>query len=217
MTLGITKSYTPSAGQIGNSTGYNTDIAALFNAFANLETQTASLGGLTVTPTANSTTTLKVTNAAGTSIFSVDTTNSLVKFKTASIVAQNIATTRLTDDFSATVGSWTARTGGYVSLTTVKASAKVLVMVSSNWGAAGTEVKMRINRDSGTAYVYLRIFYNTAAMGTIWVGGTTLFSGLTAATHTFSVDVYGTTGTINNNCTTDSGEQRTFEIIAMEI
>lgn len=79
MTLGLTKSYSPSSGQVANSTSYNTDISALFNALSGLEAQTSTLGALTITPSANSTTILKVTNAAGTEIVSVDTTNSAFK------------------------------------------------------------------------------------------------------------------------------------------
>lgn len=78
MVLGIAKTYTPSTGQIPSSSSYNTDIAALFNAFSGIEAGTSTLANLTITPSANSTTTLNVTNAAGTSIFTVDTTNSLI-------------------------------------------------------------------------------------------------------------------------------------------
>lgn len=82
MALGITKTYTPSSGQATDASAYNTDLAALFNAFSGLEAQTSSLGGLTITPAANSTTTFKVTNTIGTSLLSVDTTNSSVIMKT---------------------------------------------------------------------------------------------------------------------------------------
>lgn len=81
MALGITKSYTPTSGQATDASSYNTDLAALFNAFSGLEEQTSSLGGLTITPTANSTTTFKITNATGTELLSADTTNSYLKLK----------------------------------------------------------------------------------------------------------------------------------------
>jgi len=50
MTLGLSKSYTPAAGEIANSTSYNTDITSLFNTFINMEADppTASIGNLSV-------------------------------------------------------------------------------------------------------------------------------------------------------------------------
>lgn len=81
MTLGITKSYTPTSSQIADPTAYNTDMAALFNAFSGLEAQTSTLGGLTITPSSNSTTLFKITNAAATELFSIDTTSSYLKLK----------------------------------------------------------------------------------------------------------------------------------------
>jgi len=50
MVLSLTKSYTPSAGQVANSTSYNTDIAALFNALSGLEAAppTSSFGNLAI-------------------------------------------------------------------------------------------------------------------------------------------------------------------------
>jgi hypothetical protein len=84
MALGISKTYIPIAGQVTDVSGYNTDISALFNAFSGLEAQTSSLGGLTITPTADSISTFKITNAAGTELLSADTTNSYLKLKTTS-------------------------------------------------------------------------------------------------------------------------------------
>lgn len=75
MVLGLTKSYTPTAGDVSNATSYNTDMAALFNAMSGLEAQTSTLGGLTITPSANSTTKFRVNNAAGEAIVTVDVTN----------------------------------------------------------------------------------------------------------------------------------------------
>lgn len=92
MTLGITKSYTPAAGDVALSGGYNTDVAALFNAFANLESQVSTLGGLTITPTANGTAVFKVTNATGTELLSADTTNSIFKVKSLGKISLNGAT-----------------------------------------------------------------------------------------------------------------------------
>lgn len=76
--LGISKQYTPSSIQVSNSAAYNIDIAALFNAISGLENQTSSLGGLTITPTANTVTTFKVTNVAGAAQIYVDTLNSSI-------------------------------------------------------------------------------------------------------------------------------------------
>jgi hypothetical protein len=78
MTLSLSKAYAPSALQAANSSAYNTDISALFNAFSGLEAQTSTLGGLTITPSSNGDR-FKVTNAAGTTIFNVDTTNTCVE------------------------------------------------------------------------------------------------------------------------------------------
>jgi len=79
--LTITKTYTPSLGSVLNSTGYNTDLSALFNNFINMEAQTTVSKGLTITPSINGTTKFKITNAAATELFSVDTTNSYIKIK----------------------------------------------------------------------------------------------------------------------------------------
>ena len=53
MTLGITKAYTPAAGETADSTAYNTDLAALFNAWAGLEadTPTSSLSNFAIDAT----------------------------------------------------------------------------------------------------------------------------------------------------------------------
>lgn len=75
MSLNLVKSYTPSLGQVASSSGYNTDISALFNAFIGLEAQTASLDGLTITPSANGTTTVNITDASGNALFIFDTLN----------------------------------------------------------------------------------------------------------------------------------------------
>ena len=77
MALNLSKSYTPVAGEKAVAASYNIDIATLFNAITGLETQTSTLGGLTITPSTNSTTTFKVTDASGTTIFDVDTTNGI--------------------------------------------------------------------------------------------------------------------------------------------
>ena len=75
MALGIVKLYTPSSSQVSDSTAYNTDMAALFDAFAGLEAQTSSLGGLTIVPSADGVAKFVVDNAAGNNILTVDTTN----------------------------------------------------------------------------------------------------------------------------------------------
>ena len=79
MALGLTKTYTPSSGDVANATTYNTDISSLFNAFTGLEAQTSTLGGLTILPTSNSATKFQIKNAAGTSLFSLDTTGATIK------------------------------------------------------------------------------------------------------------------------------------------
>jgi hypothetical protein len=78
MGLNLTKTYTPTAGDVANTTSYNTDISSLFNAFIGLEAQTSTLNGLKITPTSNAVSVFNVTNAAGTSIMAVDTTNSKI-------------------------------------------------------------------------------------------------------------------------------------------
>lgn len=83
MAFSITKSYTPSSGQISDATAYNTDVSALFNTINGLQDQTTTIGGLTITPSSNGTTKFLIQNAAGTELFSADTTNSAVKIKAA--------------------------------------------------------------------------------------------------------------------------------------
>lgn len=78
MTLGLTKTYTPAAGEVANAANYNTDIKALFDCFAGLEGQTSTLGALTIQPTTNSTGIFLIKKADGTVIFSVDSTNRLI-------------------------------------------------------------------------------------------------------------------------------------------
>lgn len=73
MALNLAKAYTPSSGQVANSSSYNTDIAALFNAFSGLEAQTSTLGALVVTPSANGATRFKVTDVAANVVFGVTT------------------------------------------------------------------------------------------------------------------------------------------------
>lgn len=83
--LTITKTYTPTVGSTLNSTSYNTDLSALFNNFIGLEAQTTVSKGLTITPSVNGTTKFKITNAAATELFSVDTTNSYIKIKSTGV------------------------------------------------------------------------------------------------------------------------------------
>lgn len=84
MSLGLSKAYTPVTKDVADPSAYNTDIAALFNAFSGLEAQSSTLGGLTITGTADSTTKFKVTNSAATELFSLDTTNLAVKVRATS-------------------------------------------------------------------------------------------------------------------------------------
>jgi len=53
MTLGLTKGYTPSTGDVANDSLYNTDLAAIFNTFAGLEadTPTSSMSNFAVDAT----------------------------------------------------------------------------------------------------------------------------------------------------------------------
>jgi hypothetical protein len=81
MALNLSKTYTPASGEVADSSGYNTDMSTVFNAFIGLEDQSSTLNALTITPTANSTTIFRVNNAAGTELISADTTNSYFKIK----------------------------------------------------------------------------------------------------------------------------------------
>lgn len=74
----VTKNYTPVNGQAADAPSYNTDIAAIVNTINGIDEQTTALHGVTVTPSTNSTETLKVTNVAGTSQLTVDTTGSQI-------------------------------------------------------------------------------------------------------------------------------------------
>lgn len=78
MVLGIVRTFPKSDPVLSKSMVYNTDIQNIFDAFTGLEQQTRTLGGLTITPAANGATTLNVTNAAGTSVVSVSTTDGTI-------------------------------------------------------------------------------------------------------------------------------------------
>lgn len=72
MALNLTKSYTPSSGQILDPQAYNVDISSLFNAFSGIENKTASLGGLKITAGSDDDNAkLTVTKADGTNVFRV--------------------------------------------------------------------------------------------------------------------------------------------------
>lgn len=104
MTLGISKAYTPAYDETSDESAYNTDIATLFNAFSGLEAQTSTLGALTITPSANSTTIFQITNAAGTELLSADTTNSCLKLKaTAKLYLDGGSDTYITEQVSNTM------------------------------------------------------------------------------------------------------------------
>ncbi len=100
MTLGITKAYDPASDgtAVANSSGYNTDIAALFDVFSGLEAQTSSLDALTITPAVDGTAKFRITNAAGTELLSVDTVSSYFKLKaTASLYFDGGTETYITE------------------------------------------------------------------------------------------------------------------------
>lgn len=166
MTLNISKNYSPGAGEQMNAVSYNIDISALFNAFGGLESQTSSLGGLTITPTSNSTSVFKVNDADGDAVFTVDTTNNYVKlaypsavgaegavyFSTSIVFANSVPTdTLFLSPGGTAVFSFTAAlTSSTKAITFSNATVKMTALPTSPTGSIGrlyidgTTLKVRI-------------------------------------------------------------------------
>ena len=136
------------------------------------------------------------------------------------VLHPNKASVLLTDNFNTNSTSFVTRTGATVSIT-LRGTA-CLLMVRSVWHGGthinDTNLIARINLDSGT-YRNLGMIgkSNSNINGNVkgFIGGTTLFTGLTSASHTFVFEVKENSGlTVYNNC---SEEEYVLEMIAMEV
>jgi len=199
MTLGITKSYTPTSGQVPAVLGYNTDVAALFDAFTNLEAQTATLGGLTITPLTNSIITFKTSNSSIASIFSVDTIDNVAKFTNYSVVSQNIGSSGQVNFIPLTTLAWANVASSAVSLTLLKESAKVMANVSFrairnsvNSGKLQFRIKM-VASDNTTTYKYLGGHHINLGDTDCTMNFPALLSSLNPDSYTFSLEIYNYT------------------------
>jgi len=104
---------------------------------------------------------------------------------------KNASYISMENDFTATTASFIARTGCVVSLLT-RASGRVVLSCNSAWGQNNSlgRAALRINVDSGASYYYLPTC--KAGMNTYELdrsNSTIIITGLTAATHTFQLEV----------------------------
>lgn len=79
MTLNVSRSLSFSEDRKVALEVYNTDVGLLFDVWEGIEDQSLSLGALTITPSVNATDIFKITNAAGTALITMDTTNAIFK------------------------------------------------------------------------------------------------------------------------------------------
>ena len=117
------------------------------------------------------------------------------------------------DDFSLNASSYLQRTGGAFSLIT---SGAVIISVRSTWRSnANANIYGRINRDSGTEY---RAFGSILSNGaqTLFLGGSALFTGLSAGSHDFGFEVRCDSGQAQNLCGS-LGEWFCFEMFGLEV
>lgn len=141
---------------------------------------------------------------------------------TKKVIGSNITSTLLSDDYSETGDgtTWATRTGATITITTTRASSKVLLTLRSVWTSNGSGgwLRLRINRDSTTEYRSLGSVNtpNTSATK-IHLDGTTLFTGLTLGSHTFTIEVQGENATGIRNLCSGYPDDETFEIIAQEV
>lgn len=146
---------------------------------------------------------------------------------------RNIESVSLADNFSSSSsGAWATRTGATVSITTTVPSGTVRLSVRSTWSltlsnVAGTYfgwISFRINVDSGSSYRTLGGIYHTDSGNSViysFVGGDTIFSGLSAGAHTFTLECKRSLGSAATNlCATVGGSENmenTCELIAEEL
>jgi len=141
---------------------------------------------------------------------------------TARVAGRNITFLSLTDNFETNSISYVVRTGGIVSID-VKSTGRVWFYITSCWtinlpASPVGDMFMRINRDSGTEYVYMgrsRYRYRTYPT-TIEYTKDYYFTGLSLGNHTFQseVRVYASVQKLINN---GSSDDINFRMFAMEV
>lgn len=150
MALNLAKAYTPTSGQVANSSSYNTDMATLFNAFSGIEAQTSTLGALTITPSANSTTIFKITNAAGTELLSADTANSSLKIKaTAKLYLDGGTDTYLSESAANTI-QFTGQGYSGIAFDFTTQNSSIVSIDNKTVDADNASVRFRKSRNSAT-------------------------------------------------------------------
>ena len=96
------------------------------------------------------------------------------------------------------------------------ATGAVIISVRSTWRSnANANIYGRINRDSGTEY---RAFGSILSNGaqTLFLGGSALFTGLSAGSHDFGFEVRCDSGQAQNLCGS-LGEWFCFEMFGLEV
>ena len=147
----------------------------------------------------------------------------------AMIVLPNINSIRLANAYSAPNNeNWNARTGAVITLTNTKSPGKILLSIRSQWytSDAGTDTPSnllyaRINRDSGSEYIYLGVIRLVGWRQYGFLGGDILYTGLSIAEHTFQYEqrlyLAGNNYSAYNDCTDAPLQKGIMELIAREI
>ncbi len=143
-------------------------------------------------------------------------------------MTRNIASTLVTSDFSTQSTSFVTRTDATVTITGVRASGSVRLSVRNVFWLLGVDntagVIQRINVDSGAQYRAVGKSTLNATKTIIaaafggFLGGDMLFTGLSAGSHTFTLEVKVllTGHTFSQTCSTNP-EDFVVELIAEEV
>lgn len=146
---------------------------------------------------------------------------------TSRIITNNIQWINLSTDFSTASLTWVNRTGALLTFPILN-SGNILFKISSTWALSGTAgwtyqtLELRINRDSGTEYVYCGKtgMEDYSAVASINFPFLHYFTGLSVGNHTFQIEAQiGLAGVgvyANNNCSSDP-ESNIFRMFAMEV
>lgn len=134
-------------------------------------------------------------------------------------IKRNIVATSLSDNWSSTLTSWQVRTGAQVTIT-VRTNASILVNLSSSWYASkaatttaffmGVAARLNIDNSSSVRYIGRVLFQcaNQTAIGGC-LGGSVLLKGMSAGTHTITVQVMSLTTGVSEVFVTNSCAQTT--------
>jgi hypothetical protein len=154
--------------------------------------------------------------------FNTVTSTSTITSLGKSVALSNIASVK-PSVYACQATSFTSVTGATVTITTVRASANVILSVKisgyinlvSGATAASKYLQVRVNRDSATEYAALNIIQGYVTRSPTndfrgFIGGQLLFAGLSAGSHTFALEA-------KNGDADTTGYLGDMEIIAMEI